>query len=637
MESRMFNVHALGAMLLASSSAWAESVSFYPSEGAASVLAFEDQWPEQTDYDYNDVVVQVHWTFDRDVSRPASTRGHPILRALLTIDPVALGGDHANGLGLQLPACATKAGLTVRRRSGTGGSSAQAPSYGPWEDVLLRADPSPTVVLSPNLRELFDGELGRLNVGVTGKDDRAARRLEIVFEWPVAVDLDAGQAPFDLFIFRSASPSHEIHFPTHGGTAMMNPSLFPASNRAGKWYVNDRGIPAALNLKTATVYPTEATRIDDVYPEIAAFAALSNFAEWTGTGLDPRTFYQRAGGGGGRRPRAAAPLRPARAAIEGQTCSDGLAAGRSGRRVRPGAGCVDTDPAVGVHVEDAACVPNTRSCTPGGAPANSGVQTWSGVWSACLGTSIVDLDELIVHLDASDPASYPGTGSSWVNRSRNALGGSAGNALLRNGVGFSATGPRRLLFDGADDYAGIHESGSWFHFRPNVSYNSELTIEAWIMTSDADGGAWISRPWNAAGEYSYVAGHNWVHSSTAYQQRTLYFTSIATGLWEHIAIVITPTHWGVYRNGLVDVPMTNHNITADLPSSWNAGWGDPYWPPLTIMTLYPYSWPNNGWHSIAQPSYGTAGALNTLRIYAKALTAAQIAQNYAATRGRFGP
>jgi LruC domain-containing protein len=330
------------ATLASGATAAAQSVSYYPSELGASLLAFEDQWPTTTDYDYNDVLLQVHWAFDRDLDQPSTANGLPVLRALATIDPVALGGDLTNGLGLRLPASLSKVGLVVRRRLGTGGSPTSDPTYGAWEDLTVSvADAGPTVVVSTNLRELFGGAQGPINAGVVGQADRVGQRIEVAFDWPVGVDLDTALAPFDVFIFRTSRPAHEIHQAGYGGTAAMDPLLFPVGNGVGRWYVNDRGIPAALNLKAALVYPTEATRIEGVYPDIVSFAQLPNFASWSGTGDDPRLFYQRAGGEGGRKTRGAAPRRPTRAAIVREACTEGLEPNRQGRRVRAGAACVE--------------------------------------------------------------------------------------------------------------------------------------------------------------------------------------------------------------------------------------------------------------------------------------------------------
>jgi LruC domain-containing protein len=475
------------AMCAWPAASWAQSTTWYPSQTGASVLAYEDQWPSVTDYDYNDVVLQAHWAFDRDTTRPASTNGYPVLRAVLTLDPVALGGDHDNGLGLQLPACVSSAGLSVQRRLGTGGSSTQSPTYGPWQTIVLSADSAPTAVLSENLRELFAGEAGRLNVGVPGKDARLGQRLEVQFEWPVAVDLDTSQAPFDLYIFRSADPAHEIHFPTYSGTDAMRATLFPPSNAPGKRYVNDRGIPAALNLKTATVYPTEATPIEAVFPDIVPFASLPSFDAWSGPGNDPRRFYERAGGTGGRRTRSGAPLRPARAASSRTSCTEGLAAGRSGVRVRSNTACVDADPATGMHAEAGVCMANARLCTPANAPANEGDQTWNGTWGACLartcssgfsrrsGACVAPLYE------SPDPhsssvrffSSFEPGGQFIVDESANPLPASSWGYSLHSSqtlIGMSVLGSYRRSWNS-------QAVASAVKFHPN---SSDFTLEFWL-------------------------------------------------------------------------------------------------------------------------------------------------------------
>ena len=247
--------------------------------------------------------------------------------------------------------------------------------------------------------------------------------------------------------------------------------------------------------------------------------------------------------------------------------------------------------------------------------------------------SVVDIDELIVHLDATSTTSYSGSGTTWTNLSRNAWSQVAGNASLMNGVSFLPSSPKCFNFDANDDYVGITETGNLFNFCPGISGFNELTIEAWIkttgtLTADAH---WCGKPYNEVGEYNYSIRHNNIYSNTDRNNpKSLNFTSIDTKNWEHIAIVFTPTQWGVYRNGVVDVPLTNHGITANSPTSGNM------FKPLTLMNLYPYNWPSNGWNSLGDP-YGFLGKLAQFRLYRKALTAEQVAQNYSATKDKFFP
>ena len=52
-------------------------------------------------------------------------------------------------------------------------------------------------------------------------------------------------------------------------------------------------------------------------------------------------------------------------------------------------------------------------------------------------------NDLILHLDASDPASYPGTGTTWTD-----LSPDGNDGILKNGVAFDGT---NLVFDGVND------------------------------------------------------------------------------------------------------------------------------------------------------------------------------------------
>jgi LruC domain-containing protein len=383
-----------------------DATTWFPGAGSTAVLSFEDQWPYLTDYDYNDVVLEVHWQ--------VHSIGGLVYRALLTVDPVALGGDLSNGLGVQLPSGVSKDGLVVERRLGSGGSPTSDPIYGAWSDLALTGDAAPTVVLSSDLRELFGNESGRLNVGVVGKDDLGGQRLEVEFNWPAGVSLDTAQLPFDLYVFRAQTPSHEIHLPQYQGTAAMNSALFGAAGNAvppagTRWFVNDRQIPAALNLMTAAVYPREAVAIDTVFPQILQFA--------TSGGTQAQTFYADAGGSGLRMSKAATRQRPATRAITRTSCSPG--ANQNGRRVRASSACVFTGCASGYALSGGVCTsPNLDAFTRVDVSFLEATATpWVTMWEIGLFSGSTRLDSGYSVAASAGAASLcndsNATGSSW--------------------------------------------------------------------------------------------------------------------------------------------------------------------------------------------------------------------------------
>jgi hypothetical protein len=81
-------------------------------------------------------------------------------------------------------------------------------------------------------------------------------------------------------------------------------------------------------------------------------------------------------------------------------------------------------------------------------------------------TSVIK-DSLVLHLDAANPKSYPGTGTVWTD-----ISGQGNNGTLVNGVGYSSDDEGSLVFDSINDYA--------YAFLPqNVPVTNPYTFEVW--------------------------------------------------------------------------------------------------------------------------------------------------------------
>lgn len=210
------------------------------------------------------------------------------------------------------------------------------------------------------------------------------------------------------------------------------------------------------------------------------------------------------------------------------------------------------------------------------------------------------------------------TGGGFADLTRNAYHGE-----LINGVRESTIGRSSLLFDGTDDYVAVSSPSNRWDWTPSGPGLNTMTIDLWVKTTDTSGDV-VSKPWNGSGEYNYriYAGGTLVLNSGGgnnYQS----FSSYATGNWENITCIFTPTQMGVYRNGVVSAALANHGITGNVPVYGNAAL------PLTLMTLYPYGGAFNA------PTHATTGNLALLRVYNRALSAAEILANYNASRSRF--
>ncbi len=105
----------------------------------------------------------------------------------------------------------------------------------------------------------------------------------------------------------------------------------------------------------------------------------------------------------------------------------------------------------------------------------------NGVMGVFAGPEVVE-SGLVLALDAANPKSYPGSGTTWTD-----LSGNGNNGTLVNGVGYSGSNLGSLVFDGVNDGVQlVHNSTwvlsssekfslcSWFYAEPTTQNSSKL-------------------------------------------------------------------------------------------------------------------------------------------------------------------
>lgn len=231
-------------------------MAFAPAEGVFGGLLFEDLWPARGDLDFNDVVLGHNIAVRQDPQGRA-------LEIVATFDVMALGGIDDNGLGWHIPLEAAQV-ASVTRTVGGGAPEVLTPA----------ADPELTVTVSDNLRELFGAAAGPINsLPSAPRVQGSLLSVTVTLAAPTAFGL--GQAPFDVYIFKSGNPAHEIHLPGYSGTAAMDTALFGAADDGStpsRRFVDFNGQPFALSFPNPVDYPSEQTLISDLYPRIIYFA-----------------------------------------------------------------------------------------------------------------------------------------------------------------------------------------------------------------------------------------------------------------------------------------------------------------------------------------------------------------------------
>jgi len=226
---------------------------------------------------------------------------------------------------------------------------------------------------------------------------------------------------------------------------------------------------------------------------------------------------------------------------------------------------------------------------------------------------------LLMHLDAGNPASYPGSGTSWLG-----LSGTTVNATLVNSVGYSPDNKGYLTFNGSNQVATIPFSGSPFRQTSQITYSfwayKTVTGASNIMGTSVSGGGGTGAIF--FGSDTSISFY-WTPSNPV-SDRTISATiSTSLNTWAHYAftMVYSTGSFQWYQNGVA------------LTSTINI-------PPVTVFT--PTSSPYNqnindsigGWYVNSQ--FYFSGRISQVQVYNVALNATQISQNFNALRGRYG-
>jgi hypothetical protein len=236
-------------------------------------------------------------------------------------------------------------------------------------------------------------------------------------------------------------------------------------------------------------------------------------------------------------------------------------------------------------------------------PQSSGTYAWD--WS-CMQ---VEQKSYVTNFVAGTRGTTVATGGGWAD-----LSGTGNNGTLVNGVRESSDNLGSLLFDGTNDYVDL---GSEKTFKSSGGW----TVSSWINLSEVNYGSL----------YNFIGSANIVHNSwywTVYQSKLAlwnispggwYFgsTTIASNTWYNSVLVCngSGTSYQMYLNGIAEGG-THTTYT------WNASYSG-----LVVGYI--------GRGDAANGRY-FYGKYPQVSIYNRALTAAEIQQNFNATRSRFG-
>ena len=216
-------------------------------------------------------------------------------------------------------------------------------------------------------------------------------------------------------------------------------------------------------------------------------------------------------------------------------------------------------------------------------------------------------DGLVFAIDAGSERSYPGSGTTGTDLI------TSESITLNNGVGFSTDKGGTWTFDGSDDYIqtsfgqNIVSTGFSVNFWFNVTGTATCFIMQLYVNNDTDTVFRIER--NSVAANSIEFGHQ--PGGAPIGSNELVSTNFPNDEWQSCTIAYNGSTKYIYRNGALDTSVSSSTI------QWYTG---------AILR-------------IAARQNGALSPINgkmpSVKVYNKALTAAEILQNYNALKNRF--
>ena len=226
-------------------------------------------------------------------------------------------------------------------------------------------------------------------------------------------------------------------------------------------------------------------------------------------------------------------------------------------------------------------------------------------------------DGLVLCLDAANPRSYPGAGTTWTD-----LGKESNNLSLANNPTFSSVNGGIFTFDGTDDYASIADSSEKFTFA-----NGNFSMGAWVACPNPISGDHfiITKGANLAGGGFYLVyakgGKDAISFARYYSgalfQNVRYNYSISD--WIYVLGTCDPSGGAgsmkLYLNGALVSTQSFAQVQTAASNTFS-------------LEISKFNVNNN-------VQYYTPQDIGLVHIYNRVLSANEVQQNYNATRWRF--
>lgn len=240
---------------------------YYPSKDVWGTLVFEDQWPSEGDYDFNDLVVSYRYKFIMNSS-------NKVKDVIGNYVPLASGATFRNGFGVEFPfdASVVKSSTGYKHTANYIQLNGKGLEEGHTKAVIVPFD---------NVKSLFKAAATYVNT-INGNANYKGDSVNVTTTF-LTSEYEANviaKVPFNPFLISNVNRGKEVHLVNNKPTSLANTSLLgtskDASNPAqGKYYLTSDNRPFALNFIGEFNYPVESVNIQDTY---------NHFKQWANSG-----------------------------------------------------------------------------------------------------------------------------------------------------------------------------------------------------------------------------------------------------------------------------------------------------------------------------------------------------------------
>ncbi|MDN5200187.1 LruC domain-containing protein [Fulvivirgaceae bacterium BMA10] len=247
---------------------------FTPSQFGWGSLAFEDLWPSQGDFDFNDLVVNYRFEGIANADNLFVE-----LRGTFTVR--AIGASFKNGFGIELPIAPSQiASVTGYRHSK---NIVTVDGKG-----LETGQTNAVIIVFDNAADHLEHTGGLFYNTEAAFDKGAGTEINIVVTFTNPLDPALlGTAPFNPFIFINGERGKELHLSDHAPTDLADQSYFNTAKdtsdpNLSRYYKTSNNVPWAINIIHEFKYPFEKTSIVQGYNHFTTWATSggTSFSDW---------------------------------------------------------------------------------------------------------------------------------------------------------------------------------------------------------------------------------------------------------------------------------------------------------------------------------------------------------------------